>query len=60
MKWPWQTAIISSIHSRMQKIGMIKRVVTEDEVFFRNLPISICSSIVVTDNRKKIRKNHNF
>ena len=44
----------------MRKIVKIKRVFTEDETYFRNLPISICSSIVVTDNRKKIRKNHNF
>ena len=34
IKWHWQTVIISSIHGRMQKIGMIKRVVTEDETFF--------------------------
>ena len=44
----------------MQKIAKIKRVVTEDETYFRNSAISICSNIVVTDNRKKIRKNHNF
>ena len=35
IKWHWQTVIISSIHDRMQKIGMIKRVVTEDETFFK-------------------------
>ena len=33
-KWHWQTAIISSIPGRMQKIGKIKRAVSENETFF--------------------------
>ena len=44
----------------MQKIGKIKRSVSENETFFRNLAISICSNIIVTDNRKKFIKTTIF
>ena len=45
--------IAVSIKGRMQNYRTFLRANYEKETFFRNLAISICSNIVVTDNSKK-------
>ena len=45
-----------SIKGRMQKSRTIVKAISENETFFGNLAISICSNIVVGDRRKNLLK----